>query len=154
MPPTSPHPLLPDSAYGRELLRPWKLLTFVVAMALLLYGAINFGIGDWDVGVTLLMGSLTYTLAPWSASLIADALRFRPKGWPLRLLLALAIAWLVVDASYLIYHRLVGNPVYRADNFKASMPIFFMAGMFWLYRGSLAEMIRDVRRAIGTAREP
>ena len=34
-----------------ELLRPWKLLSFTIGMAWLIYGALNYGISDWDVGI-------------------------------------------------------------------------------------------------------
>ena len=55
---------LPWRAELAELARPWKLATFAIAMALLLFGALYMHVGDWDVGVTLLMGTLTYATAP------------------------------------------------------------------------------------------
>jgi len=54
----------PDEAYFRELIRPWKLVTFCIAMSWLLYGAIFYDIKDWDISVTLLMGGLAYLMAP------------------------------------------------------------------------------------------
>jgi hypothetical protein len=66
---------LSDRAWRRELFRPWKLLSFSIAMGLLLYGALNYQMADWNVGVTLLMGGLTYLLAPWSVHTIAIAIR-------------------------------------------------------------------------------
>lgn len=72
---------LPDNAYARELIRPWKLITFCIAMSWLLYGAIFYEIKDWDIGVTLLMGVLTYLMAPWSVYVIISAIRYRPKLW-------------------------------------------------------------------------
>jgi hypothetical protein len=136
---------LPDRAYFAELLRPWKLATFAIAMALLLYGAVEFGIGDWDVGVTLIMGTLTYATAPWVAQTFVRTVRERPRGWPFALLVALAVAWLVIDGVYLAWHLAVGNPIYREDNFRASTPIYFMAGLFWLHRGSVRQLVDDVR---------
>lgn len=38
--------LLPDRAYLAELGRPWKLVTFAVGMAWLLYGALSYEIPD------------------------------------------------------------------------------------------------------------
>jgi hypothetical protein len=140
--------LWPDRAALRELLRPWKLASFLVAMALLLYGALNFGIGDWDVGVTLIMGALTYVLAPWSVLVIGSALRYRPRWWWAHVLLAVVVAVLVVDTSYTIYHSLAGNRQDREGNFLASFPLFFLAGMCWLYRGSLRELARELRQAL------
>lgn len=136
---------IPDRVELGELLRPWKLATFAIAMALLIYGALNFHIGDWDLGVTLIMGTLTYVFAAPGVRALATAVR-RPSG-PALLdgVVALAIAWFVIDGAYLAWHTLKGNPIYRADNFHASTPIYFMAGLFWLYRGSLSQMIDNLR---------
>lgn len=143
---TNHFPFLPDNAYAQELVRPWKLLSFGMAMGWLLYGALNYHIGDWDVGVTLIMGGLTYLTAPWSVSVICIAIRYRPPYWVLWILSG-CIAWLfVVDWVYLLYHALMENPTYRADNFYASSPLYFMAGVVWLYRGSLFEMASNLKR--------
>ncbi|MFO1494326.1 MAG: hypothetical protein U1F26_06665 [Lysobacterales bacterium] len=136
---------IPDRAALRELKRPWKLATFAIAMALLLYGALNFEIGDWDVGVTLLMGTLTYALAPSGARALARALRERSLPAALDGVIALALAWFVIDGAYMAWHLSVGNPIYRADNAMASTPIYGMAGLFWLYRGSLRELLANLR---------
>ena len=146
------YPLWPDRAALRELLRPWKLASFLIAMAALLYGAVNFHIGDWDVGVTLLMGTLTYVLAPWAVLVIGSAVRYRPRGWWAHVALALLVAVLVVDTSYVVYSELAGNRQDREGNFRASFPLFFLAGMCWLYRGSLREMWRELRQAIASRR--
>jgi len=137
---------LPGPAYWRELVRPWKLFTFGVAMALLLYGAVTFKIADWDVGITLIMGSLTYATAPWSVATLMDAVRYRSNGWLVRIVVALAIAWFVVDGAYWLYHTAVGNVMYREDNLLVSSIIYFMAGLFWLYRGTLKEFVANLAR--------
>lgn len=136
---------IPDRSALRELLRPWKLATFAIAMALLIYGALNFHIGDWDLGVTLIMGTLTYVFAAPGVRALAAAVRNPDRRGLLDAVLALAIAWFVIDGAYLAWHTLVGNPIYRADNFHASTPIYFMAGLFWLYRGSLRDMLANLR---------
>lgn len=146
---TPGYPLWPDRAARRELRRPWKLASFTLAMIALLYGALNFGIGDWDVGVTVLMGALTYVLAPWSVLVIGSAIRYRRQHWWAHVLWALLVAVLVVDTSYTLYHTLAGNPQDREGNFRASFPLYFLAGMAWLYRGSLRELVADLRQAIG-----
>lgn len=51
---------LPDRADLAELARSWKLSSFAIGMAWLLFGALTYGISDWDVGISLLMGGLTY----------------------------------------------------------------------------------------------
>lgn len=136
---------IPDRSALRELQRPWKLATFAIAMALLLYGALFFHIGDWDVGVTLLMGSLTYALAPSGALAVVVAIRERSARALLDVLVALVLAWFVIDGVYMAWHLAMDNPIYRADNAMASTPIFGMAGLFWLYRGSVREMLANLR---------
>jgi hypothetical protein len=139
--------VLPDRAYARELLRPWKLITLAIGMAWLFYGALHYRIGDWDIGVSLVMGPATYALAPWSVHVIGSALRYRPRGWWWHPLPALAATVFVVDSSYVIYHTLAGNPIYRDLNFQASLPLYFLAGVGWLYRGSLGDFLGELRAA-------
>jgi hypothetical protein len=141
---------LPDPAYWRELWRPWKLATFCGAMAVLLYGALVMDISDWDVGVTLLMGLETYVLAPWCAQLLWRAWRERPVGAAtlVRVVVSAAVAVFVVDTSYVIYHRWAGNTMLRADNFQASMPLFYLAGVLWSWRGTVGELVARVRTAL------
>jgi len=63
----------------------------------------------------------------------------------------LSIFWLllavllVVDWVYLLYHHLAGNQTYREANFLASLPLYFLAGTLWLYRGSLKDAWANVR---------
>lgn len=135
----------PDRAYAAELARPWKLLSFTVGMGWLLFGALNYGISDWDVGVSLLMGGMTYATAPWSVGSILAAVRFRPRGWVLVIAMALSVAWVVVDGVYVLYHTIMGNQMFRVENFYASSVLYFLAGSIWLYRGSLREFLSNVR---------
>jgi hypothetical protein len=139
-----PYCFLPDKAYLRELYRPWKLLSFIIAMGLLLYGALNFDIADWDIGVTLIMGGLTYLMAPWSVHIILSAIRYRPHLWYLQIIAALAAGLFVVDWVYMLYHSLMENQTYRDANFNASAPLFFLAGTVGLFRGSLVELIANI----------
>ena len=111
-----------------------------------MFGALNYGIRDWDVGVTLIMGGLTYLMAPWSVYIILSAIRYRPRLWYLHIVAALIAGLFVVDWVYMAYHTLVGNQTYRDANFYASMPLYFLAGTVWLYRGSLKEVIANVKR--------
>lgn len=137
---------LPDRTYARELIRPWKLITFGIAMSWLLFGATFYGIGDWDIGVTFLMGGLTYLVAPWSIHAILCAIRYKSRLWYLHIITAI-FAWLfVVDWAYMAYHTLVDNPIYRIANFYASTPIYFMAGIVWLYRGSTRDFLAELKK--------
>jgi len=134
----------PDRPYLIELLRPWKLVTFGIGMAWLLYGAVNYGIADWDVGISLIMGGLTYVCAPWSVRVLLNALYNRPRGWPLQVLAALLVALLVVDSVYWVYHTAMGNLMFRLENFRASAALYFLAGTLWLYRGSARDFLVNV----------
>jgi len=136
-----PENLFPDKSYFREMRRPWKLATFALGMSWLLYGAVNFGISDWDIGISLLMGGLTYVCAPWSTRTILHAVRHRPGHWLLWVGGAFAVAWFVVDGDYYIYHTIAGNQMFRRENLFASSALYFLAGFIWLYRGSLEDFI-------------
>lgn len=140
-----PYSLWPDKLYVVELRRPWKLVTFGVGMLWLLYGALNYGIADWDVGISLIMGGLTYFCAPWSVYIILNAVRYRPRGWFWHVAAAIAAALLTVDGVYWIYHTIMDNQMYRFENFVASSALYFLAGSVWLYRGSLQEFLCNVR---------
>lgn len=153
MNPATP-PLLPDAAYWSELTRPWKLFTFTVAMALLLYGALVYDVSDWDVGVTFIMGILTYVSAPWVVETLATVLRPRgglralPRDWPLRICAALLVTWFVVDGAYWLWHTAVGNVMLRQENLIVSSLIYLMAGLFWLYRGTLRELMANLTQLL------
>ena len=120
-------------------------------MCWLLYGAVTFGIADWDAGITLIMGILTYVCAPWILRVVLLAFRERPPYWYLWIVAALAVAWVVIDGVYVLYHTTVGNRMFREDNFYASCPIYFLAGAFWLYRGSVKDFLADVRASFRRA---
>ncbi|WP_160172761.1 hypothetical protein [Methylomarinum vadi] len=51
---------LPDKSYAKKLIRPWKISSFAIGMGWLLYGALNYEIADWDVGISLIMDGPTY----------------------------------------------------------------------------------------------
>jgi hypothetical protein len=142
---------LPDRVYCAELVRPWKLLSFAIGMAWLLFGALNYGISDWDVGISLLMGGLTYLFAPWSVRTILTASRSRPPYWMLRIATAVFVAWIVVDGVYVLYHTALGNQMFREENFYASSALYFLAGSIWLYRGSVRELLSNIRAVLRNA---
>ena len=92
---------LPDRRYFLGLLRGWKLASFGAGMLWLFYGAVNYSISDWDVGISIIMGVLTYIFAPWSVITIHHVLKYRPHGWLLQLVAAFVPAMFSVDWSYL-----------------------------------------------------
>lgn len=144
--------LLPIQQYLAEFVRPWKLFSFVVGMAWLLYGASNYGISDWDVGISLIMGGLTYLCAPWSVRVTLHCFRYRPRFWGLWIAAALFMAWIVIDGVYVLYHTAMGNQMLRLENFYASSALYFLAGAIWLYSGTLRDFLSNVRALVrGTA---
>jgi hypothetical protein len=44
--------------YTKELLRPWKLCTLAIGIALLIAGSFYYQAPDWDIPIILIMGSL------------------------------------------------------------------------------------------------
>ena len=138
-------PFMPDRACLRELRRPWKLLSLAAGMGWLIYGALFYNIGDWDIGISLIMGGLIYLFAPWTVFTIANALRYRMRLWPLRILGTLAPALFTIDTVYVLYHTWQGNPIYRDANFPASTALYFLCGALWWFRGSLRELLRAAR---------
>lgn len=117
-----------------DYFRPWKLFTFAGGMAWLIYGALNYAIPDWDVGISLIMGLLAYVTAPWAVRVL---LQRRYRLYPL----ALLAWWFTVDGSYWLYHTAMGNEMFRLANFYASTTLYFLCGFIWLHNGSLRELI-------------
>ena len=116
-----------------ELRRPWKLVTLAIGLGWLLYGALFYDIGDWDVGVSLIMAGLTYlTAAPSARALLRREWRKLP--------LIVFWWWFAVDGSYLLWHTAVGNPIYREANFYASTCLYWLCGFIWLPHCGLAEL--------------
>ena len=127
----------------QELLRPWKLLTFAFGIGLMLFGATLDIAPDWDIGISILMPVFAYITAPWCVRMLID------RRWTL-LPLVVLIVWIGVDGIYTVYWGwkqpdLLEN--FRVANFRASLPLYCLCGMGWFYRGSLSELIHEVRAA-------
>ena len=131
----APPPVYPVTEY----LRPWKLFSFSAGLAFLIYGAVNFHIADWDVGLSLIMGLLTYLTAPWAAHII---LQGRWRHYPL------ALFWILftVDGSYVWYHLTVGGAMYREANFPASLSLYMLCAAIWYPRQALQDFIPHLPR--------
>jgi hypothetical protein len=117
-----------------EWLRPWKLASFAVGMAWLIWGAVTLDIGDWDIGVSILMGGFTYLLAPCCARIVMR------RHWKI-LPIALFFWWWCVDGVYMAWHLAVGNPTFRDANFYASSCLFWLCGFIWLPKASLRQIV-------------
>jgi hypothetical protein len=121
-----------------EYLRPWKLATFAVGLALLLLGARAVHAPDWDIPVSFIMATCTYLTAPWSLRVLVER---RWRSWPL----ALFHTWFSVDGSYALYWHFTRPGVLdamRDVNWPVSLPLYGICGALWLHRGPLAQLVR------------
>jgi hypothetical protein len=118
-----------------EYLRPWKLATLTLGIALLIGGSFYYEAPDWDIPISLIMALLAYLTAPWSLRVIVER---QWRQWPAMLF----AAWFTVDGCYWIYWHFK-NPValelMREVNFPASLSLYAMCGLVWYYRGSLRQ---------------
>ena len=140
-----------DALYpARELLRPWKLATLAIVIGLLIAGSRYTPAPDWDIPISLIMAAMAYLTAPWSLRVVLE------RRWPLWPLMLVA-TWFSVDGCYALYWSHTDPAVLdamRDVNWPASLSLYGMCGIVWLYRGSLAELRADIvsrfaRRARG-----
>ena len=135
-------------AYFAEYARPWKLLTLSLGIALLILGSFHYQAPDWDIPISLIMAILAYLTAPWSLRVIMER---RWKLWPAMLF----ATWFAVDGCYWLYWS-YKNPValelMRDANFFASLSLYGMCAVIWLYRGSLSELASDTLRHLRVLR--
>ena len=132
----SSRPLYPWTEY----LRPWKLFTLAAGIALLLIGALLQIAPDWDIPISFIMALLAYLTAPWSLRVLLD------RRWRL-LPLALLATWFTVDGCYALYWHFrdpAALALMRAWNFPASLALYGLCGVLWLYRGSLRELSNEI----------
>ena len=118
-----------------EYLRPWKLASLAAGIALLIAGRFYYRAPDWDVPIGSIMASITYLCAPWTLRAVLE------RRWALWPLAALA-TWFAVDGSYSLYWHFV-DPValemMRGANALASLTLYIVCGLVWLYGGSLRD---------------
>ena len=121
-----------------EYLRPWKLVTLALGVALLILGSFYYQAPDWDIPISFIMAIFTYLTAPWSLRVILER---KWSHWPGMLF----VTWFTVDGCYAIYWYLkdpVALEMMREANFFASLSLYGMCGIVWLYRGSLGQLLR------------
>jgi hypothetical protein len=133
-----------------EYLRPWKLFSLSVGIALLIAGSFYYEAPDWDVSISLIMAILAYLTAPWSMRVILER---RWTKWPAMLF----ATWFTVDGSYWLYWRFmdpIAPEMMREANFPASLSLYSICGVIWLYRGSLSELLAETTRALRGSKTP
>ncbi len=140
--------------YRRELLRPWKLVTFLTGLALLIFGAYWFRVVDWDVSISVIMASCAYLFAPWCAGILVYIYRERPGDWYRHILKCIVVSYFSVSVTWELYNipRIGVEATYYIypGNLKTSGLIFFGLGFFWQFEGSLRELWIQIKRAIKT----
>lgn len=134
--------------YPYEYLRPWKLVTLAAGIALLVLGSFYVKAPDWDIPISLIMAVFAYLTAPWSMRVLLE------RRWRL-LPLMLFLTWFTVDGCYAAYWHF-RNPeallLMRKANFPASLTLYGMCGIVWLYRGSLGQFVSEIRDLFGPAK--
>lgn len=124
-----------------EFLRPWKLVTLAIGIALLIVGAQIERLPDWDAGISVLMAVLTYLTAPWAVRV------FIQRRWKM-MPFALILAWLTIDGIYFAWNsQRLGLLMddFRRANWPASTCLYLLCGMIWLYRGSLKDFATSLQ---------
>lgn len=132
----------------REYLRPWKLASLAAGIALLLLGAFLTPAMDWDVPISFIMAGCTYLTAPCSLRALLE------RHWR-HLPLALLSTWFSVDGCYALYWHFkdpAALEAMRSANAPASLALYGLCGMIWLYRGSLRELMGEIRAVVGRGR--
>lgn len=121
-----------------EYIRPWKLATLAIGIALLIIGSIHIEASDWDIPISLIMAILAYLTAPLCARAVFE---WRWKEFPAVILLT----WFSIDGCYFVYWSAV-NPIaldgMRLANFYASLPLYWICGFIWLHQGNLSVLIK------------
>jgi hypothetical protein len=134
----------PTNLYLVEYLRPWKLFTLAVGITLLIAGSFYYDLPDWNIPISLIMAAFAYFTAPWSLRAIVER---RWRLWPAMLF----ITWFSVDGCYAIYWHFK-NPaalaMMRGVNFPASLSLYGICGIIWMYQGSLRQMYSDIKSNI------
>ena len=113
--------------------QPWKVVTLLIGLGLLVAGSFYYQFQDWDIGISLIMGVMAYVFAPWSVrALIA-------RQWS-KLPLILFFYWLTVDGVYVGYNELLGHWYVREANFWASTTLYWLCGVIWMPMGPIRKL--------------
>lgn len=129
-----------------EYLRPWKLATFALGLAVLLIGGHIEQLPDWTPPVSVTMALLTYLTAPWAVRVFIERRWTAMPG-------ALFAAWFTVNMAYSAFQIL--RPISRAElhalqdaNWPTSACLYLLCGLLWMYRGSLKDFSASLRAAL------
>lgn len=119
-----------------EYLRPWKLFSLACGIALLVVGEYWYSAPDWNIPICLIMAGFTYFTAPCSLRVLME-LRWH------QLPVALFWTWVSVDGCYALYWYFkdpVALELMRSANARASLVLYAICALIWLFRGTLNEL--------------
>ena len=104
-----------------------KNVTFAIGLSWLIYGALNFGYPDWEIGVSLVMAGTTY----FTADKVVRSIRYGQwRTWPLMIV----YTWFSVDFSYVMYWYCKDRTVLlqmREGQWPMSLCLFLLCGIIW-----------------------
>lgn len=131
-----------------EYLRPWKLASLTAGISLLVAGSIHTPAPDWDAAISIIMATCTYFTAPCSLRTLLE------RNWRL-LPIAVHATWFSVDGCYAVYWHFkdpVALDLMRSANAPASLGLYGICGVIWLYRGSLKDFYLELRSIVRAAK--
>ena len=99
----------------------WRLATFSIGLALLLWGVDHYQLPDWDYGVSILMALGTAGVMHWFDKAMQEG----------RLLDAFGLMCLPVVVIYDLYCDWYGMPALPVANFMCSSMMFQLCWVIW-----------------------
>jgi len=116
--------------YLKFLSEPWKLVTFAIAMIIIIVAAPYSGDHTWDTPDSILCSVLTFYFCPWAMGIFYRFMKY-PIGYT-KLLVAFCAFWLPCWAyDGYIFFRDQAYPATSWPNLFISGGICFAAGLFW-----------------------
>lgn len=122
---------LTSTPYLKFLLRPWKIVTFIVATLGIILIAPYTGDPTWDYIDAALMSILTFVTAPWSIGTLYRGIKFKVVNKSE--ILAVCLWMFSASWSYDLYLLLRDGyyPYTWFSNIIASSILYVCAGLFW-----------------------
>jgi hypothetical protein len=117
--------------YWRFLLRPWKVITFIIATAGLTLAAPYTGDPTWDYVDALFMSFLAFITAPWAIGILYKFIRGKLE---FKYAYVAFCTWMFSASwSYDLYILIRDGyyPVTWFFNIFASSALYIMAGLLW-----------------------
>lgn len=117
--------------YWSFLLKPWKVITFLIATTGMTIIAPYTGDPTWDYFDSIFMSVLTFATAPWAIGVLYQALR--KNGDIKQVYVAICVGLFSASWSYDLYIFIRDGlyPITWWPNLWLSSIIYLLAGMFW-----------------------